>query len=615
MKAETGLCGCGVSDADDDRDNTPNCYDNCPHDPDKTQPGLCGCGESDQDTDLDGIPDCTDRCSGRDGIVYVPDANCGIGYCRVHNTPSTCLRGVETTCVAGLSLSIDDATCDGSDDDCDGTTDEEYLSAATTCGTGACAATGRSSCVSGHVVDSCSAPAPSTGADATCDGRDDDCDGKVDEDVATTVSTCAMGACSATGMIACVSGVLIDSCQSTGPVTPSDATCDNNDDDCDGRVDEEYASAATSCGIGVCARSGVRTCSAGNIVDSCVPGTRTSASDTVCNGLDDDCDGAIDDNFVTSATNCGVGACASTGSLTCVSGATKNSCVAKTPMTTVDDATSPGNNIDDDCDGQIDEDLPACDATPRKYEAGAYNNIAVPGDCHTVSIRLWGGGGASGQSENSAAGGFGGPGGYATASVLVSGAINLYVGGAAANGCNGAGTNDGASSYNGGTGGTSTGDDGADGSASGGGSGGHPSAGLSGGNGHYGGGGGGQAGGATANSGNGGGGGAASVFIVNGVRAALAGGGGGGGGGLWLLSGLIADAGGNAGSGCGANGQVATANGGGGGGGGACQGTSTQSGSGVTPAFSSDLPTGRAVGGSGSCAAGGAGYAILTFSQ
>ncbi len=43
-KVEPGVCGCGVSDADSDRDGTPDCKDGCKTDPNKTQPGGCGCG-------------------------------------------------------------------------------------------------------------------------------------------------------------------------------------------------------------------------------------------------------------------------------------------------------------------------------------------------------------------------------------------------------------------------------------------------------------------------------------------------------------------------------------------------------------------------------------------
>jgi hypothetical protein len=615
MKAGPGLCGCGVSDADDDGDNIPNCQDECPHDPDKTEPGKCGCGQSDQDTDLDGTPDCMDRCSGREGATYTADDTCGTGYCHAHNMPSTCMQGVENVCLPAQPLTATDATCDNIDDDCDGSVDEDFPAADDDCGMGVCASKGHVSCEAGEVVDTCKVGKPVGADDATCDGRDDDCDGKIDENFAVTMHACMPGACVANGTMACVQGVQVDGCMMKAQQTPTDATCDNIDDDCDGMIDDDFMTAATSCGVGVCARTGMRTCTSGSVVDSCKAGTRTSATDTVCNGLDDDCDGKIDDEFVVSATACGTGACASTGMRTCSAGKVNDSCVPKKAATSVDDATVPGNNIDDDCDGAVDEDVPACDTTPRKYEAGAYLNITVPGNCHNLTVRLWGGGGASGENEGTASGGDGGPGGYATANVLVAGSISLYVGQGAASGCSNGGSNAGSATYNGGNGGSGDGADGADGAVSGGGSGGRPSSGARGGDGHFGGGGGGQGNGGLGASGNGGGGGAASVLIVNGVRAAVAGGGGGGGGAQSItILGTIAAAGGGGGSGCRGNGQVESGNGGGGGGGGMCQGSSTQGGSGVTPAFSSDIPSNRARGGSSSCAAGNAGYAILTFS-
>jgi hypothetical protein len=52
---EVGSPGCGIADASADADN-------CPNDPNKTQPGRCGCGTPDTDTDGDGTPDCLDTC-------------------------------------------------------------------------------------------------------------------------------------------------------------------------------------------------------------------------------------------------------------------------------------------------------------------------------------------------------------------------------------------------------------------------------------------------------------------------------------------------------------------------------------------------------------------------
>ncbi len=51
-------------DVDSDGDGTPDCNDNCPNDPGKTEPGICGCGVADTDTDSDGIADCNSGCGG-----------------------------------------------------------------------------------------------------------------------------------------------------------------------------------------------------------------------------------------------------------------------------------------------------------------------------------------------------------------------------------------------------------------------------------------------------------------------------------------------------------------------------------------------------------------------
>jgi hypothetical protein len=66
-----------------------------------------------------GLPACCDP------TAYTPDANCGVGYCRTTNTPSSCDAGVLTECQSGAPLTSDDTTADGVDDDCDGQIDED----------------------------------------------------------------------------------------------------------------------------------------------------------------------------------------------------------------------------------------------------------------------------------------------------------------------------------------------------------------------------------------------------------------------------------------------------------------------------------------------------------
>ncbi|MET0286187.1 MAG: MopE-related protein, partial [Polyangiales bacterium] len=586
------VCGCGISDADSDSDGMPDCADECPDDITKVVSGKCGCGvpESTRDHDGDGKLDCVDLCNGLDDARYVPITNCGTGFCSTNATPSSCMNAVETDCRPGSPRSATDSTCDGVDDDCDGTADEDFAARSTTCGNGACLAQGSETCVDGKTVNSCKARNPAVN-DMTCDGVDDDCDGVLDEDFTPRASNCGngvcaangtvtcvagrendsctpgtptgtdgncngidedcngltddlfsgmatacgTGACATTGMIVCIEGATSDSCK-PGMNAPNDLTCDGVDDNCNGTKDEGYVPTPSSCGMGACRRTGQVNCVNGRFSDTCRAGT--PSSDNNCNGIDDDCDGQIDEHYVVPTSTCGLGVCQRSGVINCVNGSTQNTCVAGAPSSTNGDGP-PANGLDDDCDGQIDEDS-CIPGAPRTYSVGTYNNIAVPAGCLKANVRLWGGGGGSGDQTSvgeTGTPGRGGSGGYAESSITISGALNLLVGNGGA-GCGAGGTNPGASTYNGGAGGPGgiggsarAGSNGQDGVVTGGGAGATAGSG-NGGRGFYGGGGGGT--GAAAPwppyPGGGGGGGAASVVLLGSTRALVAGGGGGGGG-------------------------------------------------------------------------------------
>ena len=84
------------------------------------------------------------------------------------------------------------------------------------------------------IVDSAPEPPACDGIDDDCDGVDDDCDGATDEQW-TGDQICGEGACAAASTPArCVSGFVVE-CR---PGTAADEVCNAVDDDCDGRIDE-----------------------------------------------------------------------------------------------------------------------------------------------------------------------------------------------------------------------------------------------------------------------------------------------------------------------------------------------------------------------------------------
>jgi hypothetical protein len=103
-----------------------------------------------------------------------------------------------------------------------------------------------------------------------------------------------------------------------GQVLPSLERCNGLDDDCDGMVDEDIAGIGGPCTTGlpgICAQ-GTLQCQGG--MTRCVPLVLPFTRSETCNGLDDDCDGLVDEGACPSPMECrsgdgGYGCCFPSG--------------------------------------------------------------------------------------------------------------------------------------------------------------------------------------------------------------------------------------------------------------------------------------------------------------
>ena len=244
--------------------------------------------------------------------------------------------------------------CDGKDNDCNGVPDDVkdlpggckcdegstqqcYSGPAGTAGMGMCVM-GSQSCVSGSWGECVGQVTPTNEA---CNTVDDDCNGVVDD---LGVATCGVGAC-AVALQKCVGGQL----QPCVPFSPTTEICDGIDNNCNGVVDESDPQNGSACDsnlMGPCLQ-GTRVCDMG--APKCVPNIMPSME--VCDDVDNDCDGTVDNNIADVGTACdsgNLGPCAP-GTKACSNGSVQ--CVAN--VDPVDELC--GDGVDNDCNGLVDD--------------------------------------------------------------------------------------------------------------------------------------------------------------------------------------------------------------------------------------------------------------------
>ena len=168
----------------------------------------------------------------------------------------------------------------------------------------------------------------------------------------------------------CADGNYSQTCE--GEKAPDDEECNGMDDDCDGETDEEveylicFNGPEGKEGLGIC-ESGRKKCVNGEYTEDCEG--EVLRIEELCNGIDDDCDGEIDEDYPARLGDCfsGLGECIMKGTYICSEDLMKLDCTA-IPLESEEERCA--DELDNDCDGETDEECEVEDDNIVGFDGG-----------------------------------------------------------------------------------------------------------------------------------------------------------------------------------------------------------------------------------------------------